>query len=91
MPSIDIAMARSVATKRTLLDVLASAMGPVLYSRDESYVSDKITDVKTAFSSWGNCMQADFCKCVAIVNCPLFLGLTTHRPVANQFDIFPLF
>ncbi|CAK7263044.1 hypothetical protein SEPCBS57363_000368 [Sporothrix epigloea] len=62
MPSIDIAMARSVATKRTLLDVFASAMGPVLHSRDDSYVSDKITDVKTAFSSWGNCMQADFCK-----------------------------
>ena len=64
MPVIDIAMAHSLATKRSVLDVLASAMGPVLYGRDVSSVSDKITDVKTAFSSWDNCMNADFCKYV---------------------------
>ncbi|CAK7228622.1 hypothetical protein SEUCBS140593_006976 [Sporothrix eucalyptigena] len=62
MPSIDVAMVRSVATRRSVLDVLASAMGPVLYGRDVSDVEGKITDVKTAFSSWDNCMQADFCK-----------------------------
>lgn len=62
MPSIDVAMIQSVATRRTLLDVLATAVGPVLYGRDAADVEGKITDVKTAFSSWDNCMAADFCK-----------------------------
>ena len=65
MPSIDVAMIQSVATRRTLLDVLATAVGPVLYGRGVSGVEGKITDVKTAFSSWNNCMNADFCKYVS--------------------------
>lgn len=65
MPSIDTAMVQSLAKKRSVLDVLATAMGPVLYGRDVADVEGKITDVKTAFSSWDNCMQADFCKYVS--------------------------
>ncbi|KAL1884270.1 hypothetical protein VTK73DRAFT_3254 [Phialemonium thermophilum] len=42
-------------------------MRPVVESRDAvSDVKGKITDVKTAFSSWDNCMQASFCKWPAI-------------------------
>ncbi|KJR82595.1 uncharacterized protein SPSK_03223 [Sporothrix schenckii 1099-18] len=62
MPSIDVAMIRSVATRRSFLDVLAAAVGPAVYGRGVADVEGKITDVKTAFSSWDNCMKADFCK-----------------------------
>lgn len=66
MPTIDVAMVRSVATRRSFLDVLASALGPAIYGRDVNDVTSKITDVKTAFSSWDNCMKADFCKYVSL-------------------------
>lgn len=77
MPSIDVAMIRSVATRRSFLDVVAAAVGPALYGRDVSDVEGKITDVKTAFSSWDNCMQADFCKYVATL------------PHSFDFDFLP--
>ncbi|OAA61170.1 hypothetical protein SPI_05194 [Niveomyces insectorum RCEF 264] len=63
MPSVDIAMAHSLGRRRGALDVLAAALEPVLTRRDAiTNVEGKITDVKTAFSSWDNCMKATFCK-----------------------------
>lgn len=32
-------------------------------------VSDTVTDVKTAFSSWDNCMDVTYCKYVAPPHC----------------------
>lgn len=61
MPAIDAAMERSL--RRGALDFLAAAVRPAVEGRDTiSNVQGSITDVKTAFSSWDNCMQASFCK-----------------------------
>ncbi|EFX05702.1 hypothetical protein CMQ_3771 [Grosmannia clavigera kw1407] len=55
MAPIDVAMARSLH-HRSVLDVLAAAVYPVVSRRDS------ISDVKTAFSSWDNCMATTYCK-----------------------------
>lgn len=61
MPSVDVAMARSV--KEGFLDLLAASIRPGIDSRDViTDAQGHITDVKTAFSSWDNCMNASFCK-----------------------------
>lgn len=49
-------LARSVATGMARRDLVSDAQG-------------KVTDVKTAFSSWDNCMKAAFCKYVAPQHC----------------------
>lgn len=56
MPPIDVAMAQSLQHHKRMLDVLTAAVYPVLYRRTS------ISDVKTAFSSWDNCMNATYCK-----------------------------
>lgn len=65
MSSIEAAMARSLRPSawEAVSDVLARNLVAQAYKRD--LVSDaegKVTDVKTAFSSWDNCMQAAYCK-----------------------------
>ena len=61
MPSINVAMERSL--RRGALDLLVSAVRPAVERRDiVGSVAGQITDVRTAFSSWDNCMQANFCK-----------------------------
>ncbi|KAJ9139092.1 Fibroin-3 related protein [Pleurostoma richardsiae] len=61
MPSINIAMERSL--RRSAVDLLIASLRPALERRDViTDAQDKITDVKTAFSSWDNCMKASFCK-----------------------------
>jgi hypothetical protein len=61
MPSIDIAMERSL--RRSAVDLLIASLRPALESREViTDAQHKITDVKTAFSSWDNCMKASFCK-----------------------------
>ncbi|PHH84538.1 hypothetical protein CDD83_1786 [Cordyceps sp. RAO-2017] len=64
MSSVDVAMARSLRdgalqqVKRSLL-----TRAPDLASRDFLIdAADKVVDVKAAFSSWDNCMKANFCK-----------------------------
>lgn len=75
MPSIDVAMARSV--RGGFLDLLTASMRPVVESRDAiTDVQGHITDVKTAFSSWDNCMNANFCKYVPPSYQGRFLALT---------------
>jgi hypothetical protein len=80
MPSIDVAMIRSVATRRSFLDVLTAVVGPALYGRGVADVEGKITDVKTAFSSWDNCMKADFCKYVSLLP-------SVDWPLAPKFSV----
>ncbi len=62
MPSIDVSMRRSV--KEGFVDLLIASLRPVMERRDDpvSGLVNEAEDVKTAFSSWGNCMQASFCK-----------------------------
>ncbi|KAG5980546.1 hypothetical protein E4U55_003922 [Claviceps digitariae] len=65
MPSVDVAMARSLRPPAWILvrDALARGVAQELSRR--TIVDDtqtKITDVRTAFSSWDNCMKASFCK-----------------------------
>ncbi|KAK3695114.1 hypothetical protein B0T22DRAFT_93866 [Podospora appendiculata] len=57
MPAIDVAMQRSL--KDGFLELLAASLRPGLERRD---IQGQITDVKTAFSSWDNCMKATYCK-----------------------------
>jgi hypothetical protein len=57
MPAVDVAMERSL--RRGFLDLFVATLRPALERRD---VVGQITDVKTAFSSWDNCMQASYCK-----------------------------
>ncbi|KAK3337234.1 hypothetical protein B0T19DRAFT_396877 [Cercophora scortea] len=57
MPAIDVAMQRSL--KEGFLELLAASLRPALERRD---IQGQITDVKTAFSSWDNCMKATYCK-----------------------------
>lgn len=57
MPAVDVAMERSL--RRGFLDLFVATLRPALERRD---IMGQITDAKTAFSSWDNCMQASFCK-----------------------------
>ncbi|KAK0618200.1 hypothetical protein B0T17DRAFT_509750 [Bombardia bombarda] len=57
MPAVDVAMRRSL--RGGFLDLLAASLRPALQRRD---IQGEITDVKMAFSSWDNCMQATYCK-----------------------------
>lgn len=82
MPSVDVAMARSLrgGVLDQLKDVVTRAVVAGLSRRD--IISDaqgKVTDVKTAFSSWDNCMKASFCKwpviAVIVVGGLILLGI----------------
>jgi hypothetical protein len=59
MPAIDVAMERSL--RRGFLDLVVASLRPALGRRD---IAGQLTDVKTAFSSWDNCMQVTYCKYV---------------------------
>lgn len=60
MPAVDVAMQRSL--RGGFIDLLAASLRPVLQRRD---IQQQVTDVRTAFSSWDNCMQVNYCKYVA--------------------------
>jgi hypothetical protein len=60
MPAVDVAMERSL--RRGFLDLFVASLRPALARRD---VAGQISDVKTAFSSWDNCMLVNYCKCVS--------------------------
>ncbi|KAJ4297239.1 hypothetical protein N0V88_004157 [Collariella sp. IMI 366227] len=57
MPAVDVAMERSL--RRGFLDLLVASLRPAVGRRD---IQGQISDVKTAFSSWDNCMQVNYCK-----------------------------
>jgi hypothetical protein len=61
MPSVNVAMERSL--RRGFFDLVAASLRPALERRDTvGNVQGQISDVKTAFSSWDNCMNAVYCK-----------------------------
>ena len=57
MPAVNVAMQRSV--REGFVDLLIASLRPMLTKRD---VQGEISDAKTAFSSWDNCMNANICK-----------------------------
>uniref|UniRef100_A0A0L0NMR2 Fibroin-3 n=1 Tax=Tolypocladium ophioglossoides (strain CBS 100239) TaxID=1163406 RepID=A0A0L0NMR2_TOLOC len=82
MPPVDVAMVRSLrgGVLEQFKDVLARSIAAGMARRD--LISDaqgKVTDVKTAFSSWDNCMKAAFCKwpviAVIVVGGLILLGI----------------
>lgn len=60
MPAVDVAMERSL--RRGFLDLFVASLRPALERRD---LAGQISDVRTAFSSWDNCMQVNYCKYVS--------------------------
>lgn len=65
MPSIDVAMARSLrpSTFELLRDAVARSIAADLEKRDVlTSASNKVSDIKTALSSWDNCMSFTWCK-----------------------------
>ncbi|KAK7226441.1 hypothetical protein V2G26_014444 [Clonostachys chloroleuca] len=65
MPSIDLAMARSL--EPSAWEKVSHSLARSVVSQMESRniidsVSNKVTDIRTALSSWDNCMNANFCK-----------------------------
>jgi hypothetical protein len=65
MPSIDIAMARSLqgsAFEKIRDAVIRGIVHEVTRRNIIEDTTDKVEDIKTALSSWDNCMAANFCK-----------------------------
>lgn len=78
MPSIDVAMVRSL--RGGVTGILARSLEQAFVRR--SIISDaesNITDVKTAFSSWDNCMAAVYCKYVHLLFPFLFFSHVSLR------------
>lgn len=67
MPSVDVAMARSLQDgpwERLRTSLARSVAGHLASRNIIEDAKDKVTDIKTALSSWDNCMAANFCKYV---------------------------
>ncbi|OAA74016.1 hypothetical protein ISF_00917 [Cordyceps fumosorosea ARSEF 2679] len=67
MSSIELAMARSLQPTawEAITHVFARHLVAQAHKRDlVGDTQQKVGDVKTAFSSWDNCMQAAYCKYV---------------------------
>ncbi|KAI2467764.1 hypothetical protein F4781DRAFT_301523 [Annulohypoxylon bovei var. microspora] len=66
MPHIGVLMERSLqerSFKDAFISLLArSAVAAIEKRQSVDSIKGDITDAKTAFSSWDNCMQASFCK-----------------------------
>lgn len=65
MPTIDVAMARSLrgGVWGSIRDSLARSVAANLARRDiVDSAKGKVSDVQKAFSSWDNCMDVVWCK-----------------------------
>jgi hypothetical protein len=61
MPSVDVAMARSL--RGGIWGSLAEALGDTLARRDTiTDVKNKAGEAVNAFSSWDSCMRETYCK-----------------------------
>ncbi|KAF4781922.1 hypothetical protein HER10_EVM0005141 [Colletotrichum scovillei] len=76
MPSIDVAMARSL--RGGVWESMVSSMAADIQSRGITdtvqSAGNSINDVKTALSSWDNCMSVNFCKW-PVIGIMIFGGL----------------
>ncbi|KAL7936223.1 hypothetical protein V8C35DRAFT_252353 [Trichoderma chlorosporum] len=69
MPSVDVAMARSLrgGLWETMVDTFARSLAAQVIKRDiVADGEDKVSEIKQAFSSWGACMSHVWCKWPAI-------------------------
>lgn len=69
MPSVDVAMARSLrgGLWETVVDSVARSLAAEVVRRDiVQDGEDKISEIKQAFSSWDSCMAHVYCKYVEI-------------------------
>lgn len=57
MPSVDVAMARSL--RGGVWGSIVSGLGRDLQSRQ---ITDTVSEVGETLSSWDNCMAKDYCK-----------------------------
>jgi hypothetical protein len=57
MAAVEVAMRRSL--REGFVDLLVASLRPALARRD---LEGQVADVKSAFSSWDNCMEATYCK-----------------------------
>ncbi|KAK0734004.1 hypothetical protein B0T26DRAFT_47633 [Lasiosphaeria miniovina] len=57
MPAVNVAMERSL--REGFVQLLVASLRPAIQKRD---IQGQVNDVKTAFSSWDNCMKATYCK-----------------------------
>ncbi|KAF5514955.1 hypothetical protein CGCF413_v000872 [Colletotrichum fructicola] len=64
MPSIDVAMARSLrgGVWGSVMSSMAAAIEKRQIMSTVENVGNQVNDVKTAFSSWDNCMSVNYCK-----------------------------
>ncbi|TDZ27145.1 hypothetical protein C8035_v012021 [Colletotrichum spinosum] len=64
MPTIDVAMARSLrgGVWGSVVSSLAATVEKRQIMSTIQNAGNSVNDVKTAFSSWDNCMKADYCK-----------------------------
>ncbi|KAK1752507.1 hypothetical protein QBC47DRAFT_59369 [Echria macrotheca] len=58
MPAVEVAMRRSL--REGFAELLVASLRPALGRRQD--IVSQANDVKTAFSSWDNCMAATYCK-----------------------------
>ncbi|KAL8419859.1 hypothetical protein RB594_002858 [Gaeumannomyces avenae] len=59
MPSVNVAMEGSL--REGAVDLLAASIRPLL-DRRAGTITESVSDVRTAFSSWDNCMKFTYCK-----------------------------
>ena len=57
MAAVEAAMKRSL--REGFAELLVASLRPALERRD---LQGQVADVKTAFSSWDNCMEVTYCK-----------------------------
>lgn len=58
MPAVNVAMERSLG--QGFVELMVASLRPAFERRNT--IPGQINDVKTAFSSWDNCMKASYCK-----------------------------
>ena len=63
---------------------IAQSLHSSLARRDIGDLQDKATDAATAFSSWDNCMEVNYCKYVGVSFLPQFNLRRGLRHHANQ-------
>lgn len=87
MPSIDVAMTTSL--RGGVSGILARSLQHAFQQRSIiTDAQDQIVDIKTAFSSWDNCMQVVYCKYGYPVSSPSYCGCadTTNQMARHRLN-----